>query len=299
MTSQIQTNMPVITPVPPIASVDQVSDTQLRRYAELVLARTGIRVSPQKKQLLSNRLRRRLRSTGIPTFEAYYRHLRDLPDHAPEWNAFVQEITTHETYLFRDEQQWKWFRDEYLPRLAATRPARGWPSLRIWSAACSTGDEPYTAACCVARQLDLSRWQVHILATDIGVGALEQAKAGLFGQRAMHRVSAEDRCRFFANTPDGERWQALPVLARLITFRQHNLMEPLREKPFDLVLLKNVLIYFDDQAKAAVMRNVRESLRPGGWLMIGTAEGTANMLRDFERLKPWLFHKPASQGTQP
>ena len=113
--------------VAPIGAVEQVSDAQLARYADLIYARTGIRVSPQKKLLLSNRLRRRLRSTGIKTFEEYYQHLKQLPPHDPEWDAFIQEITTHETYLFRDEAQWDWFRNEYLPGLAASsaveRPA--------------------------------------------------------------------------------------------------------------------------------------------------------------------------------
>ena len=114
-----------ITPVAPIGAVEQVSDAQLSRYAELIYARTGIRVSPQKKLLLSNRLRRRLRSTGIKTFEEYYEHLKKLPPRDPEWDAFVQEITTHETYLFRDETQWEWFRNEYLPGLAASKPSSG------------------------------------------------------------------------------------------------------------------------------------------------------------------------------
>ena len=143
--------VPLIQSVPPIGQVEQVSDAQLTRYATLIYQRTGIRISPQKKTLLSNRLRRRLRKTGIKDFEEYYGHLRGLPPGDQEWDAFLQEITTHETYLFRDEVQWKWFSGSFLPEYAA-HPQRvmGKPSLRIWSAACSTGDEPVTAACCIA-----------------------------------------------------------------------------------------------------------------------------------------------------
>ena len=97
----------------------QVTDAQLRQFAELIYKRTGIRVSPQKKLLLSNRLRRRLRQTGIAGFGEYYRHLRRLGDDDPEWDAFLQEITTHETYLFRDEPQWDWFRNVFLADCAA------------------------------------------------------------------------------------------------------------------------------------------------------------------------------------
>jgi chemotaxis protein methyltransferase CheR len=288
-----------LTPLAPIGAVDQVSDAQLGRYAELIYARTGIRVSPQKKLLLSNRLRRRLRSTGIKTFEAYYEHLKALPQRDPEWDAFLQEITTHETYLFRDESHWEWFRTEYLPALAAANPpSRQRGSLRIWSAACSSGDEAYSAACCVAAHPDVSRWQVHILGTDIGLGALEQAKASVFGQRAMRLVPPDYRCRFFKKAADVEAWTALPVLTNLLTFRQHNLMDPLHERPFDLVFLKNVLIYFNQQSKTAVLHNVRAAMRPGGLLVAGMAEGVADLLRDFQRIKPWLFRKPDLSGVR-
>jgi chemotaxis protein methyltransferase CheR len=288
------------TPVSPIGQIEQVSDALLNRYADLIYARTGIRISPQKKMLLSNRLRRRLRSTGIKTFEAYHEHLKKLPARDPEWDAFIQEITTHETYLFRDETQWNWFRNEYLPGLAASHASsRERPSLRIWSAACSTGDEAYTAACCVAAGLDLSRWQVHILATDIGLGALEQAKAGVFGARAMRLVPADHRRRFFTKARGVDAWNAVPVLTDMLTFRQHNLMEPLHERPFDLVLLKNVLIYFNEQSKTAVLHNARAAIRSGGMLVVGMAEGVADYLRDFQRLKSWLFRKPVHAGAQP
>jgi chemotaxis protein methyltransferase CheR len=288
-----------ITPVTPIGAVEQVSDVQLTRYADLIYARTGIRVSPQKKLLLSNRLRRRLRSTGIKTFEDYYEHLKKLPSRDPEWDAFVQEITTHETYLFRDETHWEWFRNEYLPGLAASSRSSGrHSSLRIWSAACSTGDEAYTAACCIAAGLDLSRWQVRILGTDIGLGALEQAKTGVFGQRAMRLLPAEYRTRFFKKADGVDAWAALPVLTDMLAFRQHNLMEPLHERPFDLVLLKNVLIYFSQQSKTTVLHNMRAAMRPGGLMVTGMAEGVADLLRDFQRLKPWLFCKPVLSGAQ-
>jgi chemotaxis protein methyltransferase CheR len=287
------------TPIPPLGSLEQVSDAQLNRYAELIYARTGIRVSPQKKLLLSNRLRRRLRSTGIKTFEQYYEHLKKLPQRDPEWDAFVQEITTHETYLFRDDTHWTWFRNEYLPELAASHPSgHQRPNLRIWSAASSTGDEAYTAACCIAAHSEVSRWQVHILGTDIGLGALEQAKTGVFGQRAMRLVPPDYRQRFFKKAKDVEAWTATPALTDMLTFRQHNLMEPLHERPFDLVFLKNVLIYFNHQSKTTVLHNVRAAMRPGGVIVTGMAEGVADLLRDFQRIKPWLFRKPVLSGAQ-
>jgi chemotaxis protein methyltransferase CheR len=281
--------------IPPIGANEQVSDAELSLYAELIYARTGIRVSPQKKTLLSNRLRRRLRSTDIKSFDDYYRHLKRLPARDPEWDAFLQEITTHETYLFRDEAQWQWFREVYLPScVAAARQHQGRPSLRIWSAACSTGDEAYTAACCIAACLpNYARWDIRILGTDIGMGALEQAKTAEFGQRAMRLVPEGYRHRFFAKTRCENTWQARSALTDMLSFRQHNLMESLHEKPFDLILLKNVLIYFNEASKTAVLHKIRAALRPGGLLMVGMAEGVAELLRDLQRIKPWLYGKSA------
>jgi chemotaxis protein methyltransferase CheR len=282
-----------VTP-PPAGALDQVTDAELKRFADLIYARTGIRVSPQKRMLLSNRLRRRLRVTGIQDFSRYYDHLHRLRPNDPEWDAFLQEITTHESYLFRDENQWRWFRGEFMAECDARARAQGpRPVLRIWSAACSTGDEATTAACCLAACLpNLAQWEIRILGTDIGLGALEQANSGVFGERAMRLVPEEYRRRFFHKTAAAPVWQANPALMRMLAFRQHNLMERLNEKPFDLVLLKNVLIYFDTASKKTVVAHVCANVRPGGLLVAGAAEGIADMLSGFQRIHPWLYRKP-------
>jgi chemotaxis protein methyltransferase CheR len=284
----------VVKPVVMPTTLVQVSDAELAKFAELIYARTGIRVSPQKKTLLSNRLRRRLRDTGIASFDDYYKHLCNLRPNAPEWDAFLQEVTTHETYLFRDESQWDWFQHDFLPAHDADCRKSGRPrSLRIWSAACSTGDEAMTIACCVAACLaNFSNWNVQIVGTDIGVGAVEQARTAVFGDRAMRLVPENYRTRFFTKAKDAQIWQAKPMLTAMASFRQHNLMAPLRESPFDLVFLKNVLIYFDAASKLTVLSNVRSAIRPGGLLVAGAAEGVSDLIKDFERIQPWLYRKP-------
>jgi chemotaxis protein methyltransferase CheR len=283
-----------IAPIPPVVALSEVTDAQLARYAELIYRRTGIRVAPQKKSLLSNRVRRRLRETRIEGFDEYYEHLQRLRDDDPEWDGFLQEITTHETYLFRDENHWEWFRGTYLPECAAEARAGKRPrSLRIWSAACSTGDEACTAACCIAACLpDVQKWQVRIVGTDIAAGALAQARAARFSERSVRLVPTGYRARFFSQDPHDGLWQARPAVTAMLSFRQHNLLEPLRERPFDVVLLKNVLIYFAPASKKRAVEHVRSLVQPGGLLVAGPAEGIGDLLTDYVRLEPWLYQRP-------
>ena len=281
-----------------LSLTQQISDDSLARYADLIYRRTGIRISPQKKTLLSNRLRRRLRARNIATFEDYFKLLVALPRTDPEWDEFLEVITTHETYLYRDPGQWKWFSDEFLPAIQQeARQGKRARSLRIWSAACSTGDEPFTIACCLASTFGpASGWDIEIVATDIGTGALEQARKARFSQRAMQLVPESIRRRFFTQVADQE-WEAKRLLRDWIHFQQHNLIEPFTRKDFDLVVLKNVLIYFDPDSKKKVIKNLDRSLRASGYLLSGPAEGISDLVRDYERVKPWLHRKPARRTT--
>ncbi len=281
-------------------SIQEITDAQLARYAKLIYERVGIHVSPQKKTLLSNRLRRRLRATGIESYEGYFKHLQGLAPNDAEWDAFLQEITTHETYLFRDMSQWDWLRDTYLKDIAsAARAGKRHKTLRIWSAACSTGDEAHTIACCIADRLtDASQWQIEILGTDIGTGAVEDARAGVFGKRAMHLVPESYQRRFFSKARDEELWSAKEQIRSWTRFEQHNLLEPLNEGPFDLVFLKNVLIYFDALSKQRVLESLRQVLAPDAYLVTSAAEGVANLLNDMEHLAGWLHRNSKNQSAQ-
>lgn len=269
----------------------QVSDELLTQYAKLIYDTTGISISAQKKALLSNRLRRRLRATGIASFELYYSHLRRLPLVDKEWSHFLQEITTHETYLFRDEAHWQWFQFSYLPQIAdqARRGTRQ-KQLRIWSAACSTGDEAATIAACIATHLPgASQWKIKILGTDIGIEAVEQARTMTFGSRSMRLVPAEIQKKCFGALGDQGPWKAKLPLQQMVEFRRHNLLDPLPEQAFDVVFLKNVLIYFDGPSKAKAMKNICRLMKPGSLLVAGAAEGISDFVKEYDRLHPWLF----------
>ena len=276
----------------PDLAANRVDETDMQRFIELVYERTGIRVPPAKKALLCSRVRGRVRETGVRNIADYYWHLERLSADTPEWDVFLQEITAHQTYLFRDQPQWNWFRSSYLPQLAAAVRSAARPrTLRIWSAACNTGDEAMTAAMCIADCLpNYQHWKIHILGTDIGAEALERARCAVFSRRAMRRVP-EDYYRFFTKAEHADIWRAKPVLTEMVLFRQHNLLDPLEDKPFDLVFLKNVLVHFDTESKQRVLEHLCAVVRPGGFLIVGPDDDVTGLLGQFNTVQPWLHER--------
>ncbi|TWT31471.1 CheR family methyltransferase [Blastopirellula retiformator] len=276
-----------------------VTDAQLKRYAKLIYDVAGVEISPQKKQLLSNRVRRRLKVTGIANFEDYYKKLVSLPVTDDEWDHFLQEVTTHETYLFRDDSNWNWFRSEYLPQLVSeARQGKRQKSLRVWSAACSTGDEACTIACCAAEGFaSQAGWDVKVIGTDIGVGAVREATAAKFNERSMRLVPDALKKRYFDDVKGEPFWTPKPPVRKTMSFRQHNLLDPLRERPFDVVFLKNVLIYFNTESKTRVIENIKRVMSPGSMLVLGAAEGVSELLSGYERIRPWLHRYTNSAGS--
>jgi chemotaxis protein methyltransferase CheR len=274
----------------------QLTDVQLAQFAELVYRIAGIKISSQKHAMLSNRLRRRLKANKLDDFDQYLTLLKTRRADDPEWDAFLQEVSTHETYLFRDRNHWDWFETEFLPTIVdRARSGQSPKSLRVWSAACSTGDEAHTIATCIAANIsDHAQWKIAILGTDIGVGAVRQAQRGKFNERAMQAVPESLRRKYFDASTDGKMWQVRQSISRWMSFRQHNLLDRLAERPFDVVFLKNVLIYFDSASKKRVLSNVIPLLAPGGFLVTAAAEGVTGLVNDLSKVKPWLYQKLAS-----
>lgn len=285
---------PPTTPVGITSIIADVTPKQLDSYAKLIYEKIGVTISPQKTTLLSNRLRRRLRATGLATYDDYYNLLKKAAASDPEWDLFLQEVTTHETYLFRDQAHWDWLRDKFVPEIVAEQKAGNrQPQLRVWSAACSTGDEATTIACCLADRLPATpAWHVEIVGTDVGAGAVAQAKQGAFSERAMRLVPTAYRQRFFEKGTAGAGASLKAPYREMLKFSTHNLLEPLKEKAFDLVVLKNVLIYFDAASKKRVLTQIKRVLRPGGYLITGAAEGVSDLVGDFESTQGWLHRWP-------
>ena len=249
---------------------------------ERVIARTGHSYYSDKDDLLHDRVRRRLKVCGLPDCTAYLARLEG-PAGRDEWAALEAEITIGETFFFRYAEQFEALRGRILPDLIAARADVR--SLRIWSAGCSTGAEPYSLAILVRDLLGeaLSDWSVTILGTDLSVEALATARAAEFGPWALRTLDEADRLRWFRRLPARPgrphgSYALRPIYRRMVRFERQNLLS-LIEGPqasvgasFDLILCRNVLIYFNAEHVNRIVRALGQRLQPGGWLLIGHAE---------------------------
>ncbi|MCJ2013284.1 CheR family methyltransferase [Methylobacterium sp. J-076] len=274
-----------------------------------IVARTGHAYYADKDDLLVDRLYRRLRETGTPDFAAYLALLSDAAAGEAEWARLEAEITIGETFFFRYSEQFAALRTTILPDLVASRRAER--RLRIWSAGCSTGAEPYSLAILVREILGeaLPDWRVAILGTDISAEAIATARAAEYGRWALRTMPPEERLRYFTHLPPkpGLRreggFNLRPEYRGMVRFAQGNLLkvaEPAGpEEGYDLILCRNVLIYFDAATVTRVVHGLGRRLRPEGWLLLGHAEPnpTFSAFLDPVSLPGTVAYRPG--GTNP
>jgi len=272
----------------------ELTKEEYHKFCDLIYRTAGIRIVENKRVMVSNRVRRRLRATGITSFAEYYAFLTS-PSGNGEMPLFLDAITTNETYFFRDPQHYDWLEEFFLPGIVVHAASRRQPkSLRIWSAACSTGEEPYSIALKILAKKPLfAGWRITLLGTDLSGAVLDAARTGRYDARAVRLIEPAERKTYFDEDPATQRFSVKPEVKSLVTWKQHNLLFPLEEEPFDCIFLKNVLIYFDTESKLKVVRNMINSLAKGGYLVTGPTEGIYAMLDPLTKLKPWLYQRLA------
>ena len=235
-----------------------LNELEFERFRTLIYQLAGIRVAPTKQILISNRLRKRLKETGITTFENYYRHLTS-PAGKAEVALFLDAITTNETCFFRDISQFEWLGGPFLDEIAqAVSKGTHTRRVRVWSAASSSGEELYTISIVLREHADqLAGWRLELLGTDLSQQVLDAARNGIYDERAIRLVTAARRSAYFQqDTATPGKWQVKADIRAMTRWKRHNLMNPLvGEEPFDVVFLKNVLIYFDNDSKEKVLRH--------------------------------------------
>jgi chemotaxis protein methyltransferase CheR len=270
----------------------ELTDQEYQKFCQLIYRIAGIRIADNKRVMVSNRVRRRLRATGINSFADYYAFITS-PAGNGEMPLFLDAITTNETYFFRDPQHYEWLGDTFLPEIAAKAGMRTRSkTLRMWSAACSTGEEPYSIALkLLARRPLFAGWKITLLGTDLSGAVLDAARAGSYDARAVRLIEPAQQRAFFDQDPVSQRFAVRPEVKSLVTWKQHNLLSPLKEEQFDCIFLKNVLIYFDVDSKQVVVKNVIDALVKGGYLVIGPTEGIYAMLDPLSKVQPWLYQR--------
>lgn len=253
---------------------------------KLLYERSGLVLTTDKGYLVESRLSPIVRNRGFADLNALAAALRLRKDEGLT-REVVDAMMTNESFFFRDIKPFEQFRQIVLPALLESRAQRR--QIRIWSAACSTGQEPYTLGIILKEEAaKLAGWRIDIVATDISNDALDRAKAGVYTQFEVQRgLPIQLLVKYFKQ--DGDKWQIDPGLKTMIQFRSFNLLtDPAAIGPFDVVFCRNVLIYFDHQTKAGVLERVAKVMPADGFLYLGGAE---TVLGVTERFAPMQGHR--------
>lgn len=253
------------------ALVPKLIPDMFKQLRDLIYEKTGIYFQDNKTYLLESRLLPRLKACRCLTFESYLNFLRFDAYRDREVTELYTVITTNETYFFRDEAQLDSFMKVMIPEVMKTNA--GTKQIRIWSAACSTGDEPYTLALLLKDYPPLSGWTIDILATDISENVLNVARSATYGSHSLRKVPPAMLARYF--TGKKEELTLVPQVKDMVRFMNVNLYDRPRLKlirGIDIIFCRNCLIYFDEKAKAQIVSDLRDALRPKGYLMIGFSE---------------------------
>jgi chemotaxis protein methyltransferase CheR len=272
-------------------------DDVFRLLRDLVHSYCGIYFDDGSKFLVERRLARRLEERQVRTFEEYYHFLRYDRKRDEELAVLVDNLTTNETYFFRESPQLRAFAEEILPELRTTLADR--KSLRIWSAGCSTGEEPYTIAMLLLESGTWWRdWQVEILGSDINQRVLHTARKGVY-KKTSHRVSTPEMMKkYFVEEGKGD-YRIIDAVRELVSFSYVNLLDPFKTSlisNMDVIFCRNVIIYFDRDAKKKVVESFHDKLRDNGYLLLGHSESLINISNAFvlRTLKnDMVYQKPA------
>ena len=271
----------------------KLTSGEFDRFRTFIYGETGIRLADGKITLLSNRIRRRLRELDIESFEEYY-NLLTQKKLKGELEHFIDAVTTNETHFFRTGGHFDWFIDSFLPtiRTEASEKKRD-KSLRIWSAACSSGEELYTLAICVDESRhQFAGWKISLLGSDISETMISAARKGVFPNRSLDQTADERRSRYFAQLQDDAGWSIRSRLIDMCEFKRHNLLDPMTDEPFDCIFIRNVFIYFDKKSKEVAVQNLIHALAPGGFLVVGPADGIYDLLGELNKKTIFLYQKP-------
>lgn len=261
----------------------QLTDGDFKLFRDYVHENCGIYFEDNKMYLMQNRLSRRLNELGIKSFRDYYYHVK-YDNSRQEFNNLINIITTNETSFFRNEQQLDSFSNVILPKVINDKRKEKNNTIKIWSAGCSSGEEPYTLAMLLVEKLkSVNYLDIQIFANDISQRVLHSARQGLYPRSRMENVRPDILKKYFSY--DGQNYKVNPDIKRLINFSQMNLNDQnqfVLLQNMDFVFCRNVMIYFSEDSKKRLVRNFYNILKPGGYLFLGHSESLHGISKSFK-----------------
>lgn len=259
-----------------------LSDEEFRLIRDLIYNHCGLYFDSDATYLLEKRLSKRLQFHHFAGFRDYYHFLKYNRNRDQELSDIMDLLTTNETYFFREAFQLKAFTDEIIPALRAMKMKSGDRTLRIWSAGCSSGEEPYTIAMLLLEMGGFAGWQVEIIGTDICQRVIQQARKGLYGKSSF-RVTDDSYIRRYFTEQDG-MYRVNDKVRELVTISHLNLLDANRIALLgcmDVIYCRNVIIYFDQLARRKVIDSFYRTLHEGGYLLLGHSESLMNISTAF------------------
>jgi len=268
-----------------------MTDQEFAQLSALVQTQTGIALGPHKRIHLASRLARRLRAVGVRSFADYYDLLAARDPEGREMVQFVNAVTTNKTDFFREAHHFAFLADTWAP---AARGRAAVPRVRAWSAGCSTGEEAYTLAWTLRDALGPGA-DLRVLGSDIDTEVLAQAETGIYAREDMAPVPAAHLPRYFLRGTGAnvDRVRVRPELRALVTFRRINLLDdtwPIRTA-FDVIMCRNVLIYFDRPTQQQVLTRLATALAPAGLLCLGHSENVYGLVHELEHVGTTMYRR--------
>ncbi|MEI9994684.1 MAG: protein-glutamate O-methyltransferase CheR [Rhizomicrobium sp.] len=258
-----------------------ITHEEYRRLCEYLYRRTGMTFNETRRYFVDRRVADRMAATGASTFADYFARLRGDID--GEIEQFVNAFTVNETYFYREDHQLQCLTANLLEERLKVK--QNGETMRIWSVPCSTGEEPYSIAMWLLENWpQVDAHDIEIVASDIDTEVLSAAREGVFGKRALMRLSPALIDKYFVAL-GGDRWQILDDLRNSVRFTPANLVERAETRPhglFDVIFCRNVLIYFDDTSRRVAAENLYENLAPGGYICLGHTESMSRISPLFE-----------------
>ncbi len=265
----------------------QLNENQFNRICEIVYKSCGIHLKKGKEALVRARIMKRLRAIQVSSVNDYL-HLIDSPEGNHELSLFIDVMTTNKTSFFREAEHFNYLRDHILPEFKSRR-------LRFWSAACSSGEEPYSLAMWLKEHMpDIDSRDLLILATDISRRMLDRARLAIYPRTTLNTLPAPQFHQYFIkmNGPHTGSFQVVQEVRKLVRLSWLNLLESWPMKgPFDVIFCRNVMIYFDRSTQQKLINRFWDLLEPGGYLFVGHSEGLSAIKHQFRYMRPATYRK--------